>query len=136
MTHPEPRGPAESGLTLVEVVVAMVLLMIVALAFLPLVLQTSTAAARGATLTTASRMVGEQLEAVRAAPTTRCVDQAGAVVATTDDPRGGRFEARTAVVGGCTGASILQLSVWVTHSSSPTGPRLAEATTTLALEAS
>jgi prepilin-type N-terminal cleavage/methylation domain-containing protein len=126
-------GDRESGFSLVEVIVAMVLLSAVAMAFLPLVLQATEAASTSNRLATASRLVSEQMESKRAAPNTICDDRAGVVVVATADPRGGEFRTHTDIDGPCPGTGIVKYDVWVTHSAEPT-VRIASATTSLAMD--
>src|SRR3712207_4671055 len=68
--HADRRG--ESGFSLVEVVVAVMLFAVTAMAFFPLVARTSTAAGNASTVASASRMVSSELERVRARPLTTC----------------------------------------------------------------
>ena len=100
----------DTGLGLVEVVVAMVLLGILALAFLPLVAQTTRAAATGATVATATRLVSKQMELARS-PGTTCASL-GAGVSDVDlrDGRGAVYRVTT-TVSGCPGLARYEVSV-------------------------
>ncbi|WP_129338921.1 prepilin-type N-terminal cleavage/methylation domain-containing protein [Cellulomonas endophytica] len=135
MTPAAPDPGHDAGFSLVETVIAMVLLALVALAVLPLVLEVTRASATGVRLATASRLVAEQMEAKRAVPNTICDDRNGAVVVTTPDPRGGAFETRTDIDGQCPGAGVVEYDVWVVHTTAP-GKRIAAATTRLAMDGS
>ena len=119
----------DDGLSLIEVVVAMVLLSLVALAFLPVIANAATAAARGATVATANRLVSDQLEMARTAGATACLDDLGGaevpVGSPVTDVRGVVLQVRTDVVlveGSCTpGASaLLRLTASVTRDDAPT----------------
>ncbi len=126
---------AENGFSLVEVIVAMVLLCAVAMAFIPLILQANRAATTSVRLTTASRLVSAQMEAKRAAPNTICDDQGGTVVVRTPNPATGPYRTHTDIDGPCPGTGIVKYDVWVTHASQPT-VRIASATTSLAMDGS
>ena len=135
MTPTDPHPDGDAGFSLVETVIAMVLLALVALAVLPLVLEVTRASATGVRLATASRLVAEQMEAKRAVPNTICDDRNGAVVVRTPDPRGGAFETRTNIDGACPGTGVVKYDVWVTHTTAPT-VRVSAATTRLAMDGS
>lgn len=104
--HAPLVGDREGGFSLVEVVVAMVLLSIVSLAFLPLVARATQAAASGSQLASASRLVSQQMELVRAAPPTTCPAAGPEPLGTStgeilDGPRGVRLQTWTKFVGPC-----------------------------------
>jgi type II secretory pathway pseudopilin PulG len=92
----------DSGLGIVEIVVSMFLLALLAVAFLPLLIQGMTASVKSATVATASQLLNQQLDAVReVAP--NCADVrafAAAPVPTTTDARGTVF-APDPVAGDC-----------------------------------
>lgn len=70
----------DSGLGIIEIVVSMFLLALLAMAFLPLLIQGMTASVQSATVATASQLLNQQLDAARAiAP--NCAD-----VQAFDDP--------------------------------------------------
>ena len=134
MDGPDAADVRDDGFSIVEVMVAMVLLAIMALSFLPLVTRATTAAATSSSVATASRLVSEQMEIVRAAPVTVCADRAGAVVKQVADARGGTFDVRTDIDGACPGDGIITFDVWVTHSGAPERSRaIASASTRLAM---
>ena len=116
----------DSGFSLIEMVVSMVLLAVIAMAFLPLVTRTATAAARGATLVTATQLVSEQMEAVRQSAAPVCPpDRNGAVETTATDGRGVVLQVRTDRVdvrGSCAAGSsgLVRFTAWVTRSTEPT----------------
>jgi type II secretory pathway pseudopilin PulG len=136
---PDTRRPDESGLSLVEVVVAMVMLGIVALAFLPLVARTASAAATGTTVVTATRLVSEQMDAARAsAGTATCPpDKNDTVVKTVTDPRQVQLQIRTDVVvikGSCAAGAtgLVRFDASVTRATDP-GVDIASASTLISV---
>ena len=111
-TPTTPRGTQEAGFTLAEVIVSMVLLGLLAMAFLPLALRTTTAVAGGTALTTATRVAGEQMEVIRADPVASCrTDDQWRVVGTMTDPRGVQLQTRTRTTGTCPGLVRYDVSV-------------------------
>lgn len=64
--HRTVTVPGENGFGMIEVIVSMFLISIVAMAFLPVLIQTSTVAASNSTLATATQIVAQQLEQVGA----------------------------------------------------------------------
>ncbi|WNB87379.1 prepilin-type N-terminal cleavage/methylation domain-containing protein [Cellulomonas sp. ATA003] len=128
MTERRSRADAgEAGFSLVEVIVAMVLLGVIAMAFLPLVARSVAAARTGATVATASRMVADEMEAVRATATCPTDENNASPVRTVTDPRGVVLQARTDVVGECS-SGLVRFTVQVARATAPTEP-LATATT-------
>ena len=126
MTQPAPLGQArdDSGFTVVEMLVAMVLLAVVALAFFPVVLQSTQAAASDTTLATATRLVSKQMEVIRATPLTACpapgAEPLGSLVETMTDPRGVELQTWAKFEGTCTPTGLARYVVSVTRSSAPT----------------
>lgn len=89
------RHPAadDSGLGIVEIVVSMFLLALLAVAFLPLLVQGMRSSVQSSTVATASQLLNQQLDAVRAIPQT-CDDVRAFVaspVAAVTDARGTVF---------------------------------------------
>ncbi|SFN93026.1 hypothetical protein [Mycetocola miduiensis] len=84
----------DSGLGIVEIVVSMFLLALLAMAFLPLLIQGMTASVKSATVATASQLLNQQLDLVRAVPPNCAAVQAfdDAVVPSTTDARGTAFQ--------------------------------------------
>jgi prepilin-type N-terminal cleavage/methylation domain-containing protein len=120
----------ESGFGLIEVIVSMVLLGIIAMAFLPLALQATTAARGGATLATATRLVSGQMEKLRGNTVPGCpTDFAGAGFPMLTDAQGVVWEVHTDITGTCP-VEPVTYTVWVTRSVDPS-VRLATAATTL-----
>lgn len=81
------RERTDSGLSLVEIVVAMFLLALVSIAFLPLLINSLQISIRNATISTATQLLNGQLDALAAtAPTCAAVSAFGAaaIPATTD----------------------------------------------------
>jgi len=110
---------AEAGFTLVEIIVSMFLLALLALSFLPLVVQSLRTSSSTTTLATATRLVSEELETVRATGAGCPADNGGAVMPPTfTDPRGVVLELRTDRTGTCPG--LVTYDVWVTKQAAPT----------------
>ena len=136
MNRPAAPDGRESGFSLVEVVVAMVLLGILSLAFLPLVLRATTAAASATTLATATRLVSKQLELRRAEVLLGCPALGSSVrVDTVTDPRGAQLEAWATFVGPCSAPGVVRYDVRVIRSTDAATP-LATATTLLPVRVS
>lgn len=137
MWHQPRATPAQcdSGFTLTEMIVSMLLLAVVSLAFYPVVLHSTEAAARGTTTSTATRLMSKQLERLRATPLTSCPavgpEPLGTMVDTVTDARGVQLQAWTKREGTCTTGARYVISI--TRSSAPSSP-LATATTFVALE--
>jgi len=115
---------SDCGFGLVEIVVSMFLLALVAMSFLPLVAQTLQTSAGSTTLATATRLVSEQMEAVRV-PSAACP---GDSVFTKTDPRGVVLRVVSDATGGCTVPGLVTYKVTVAKASAP-ARLLAEATT-------
>ncbi len=117
---------SDEGFSLIEMVVSMVLLALIAMAFLPLVTQATQAAASGSTLTTATRLVSDQMEQRRATPLTACpatsTDANGTLVSTMTALGGVELQTRTRYEGMCTDPGVVRYVVWVTRSNAPTVP--------------
>jgi prepilin-type N-terminal cleavage/methylation domain-containing protein len=120
----------ESGFGLVEVIVSMVLLSVIALAFLPLAAQSATSARKAATLSTATRLVSGQMEVLRATTVPGCLpDPGGAGYPALVDDQGVTWRLHADSTGTCP-LEPVTYTVWVTRSTEPT-VRLATASTTL-----
>lgn len=141
MAESPDDGSQESGFSLIEIIISMFLLALLTVSFLPLVIQTLRTSAKNTTLATATRLVSDQMETIRATGGT-CSSYAGmdrdgglarsAVV----DPRGVTLEVRADLVGTCpTIGGVFTYVVWVNEQGTPT-TRLAEATTLVAVDAS
>jgi prepilin-type N-terminal cleavage/methylation domain-containing protein len=136
-TTPRRQGAsAESGFSLVEVIVSMVLLAIVALSFLPLVARAVTGSATSSTRATAVRLVSEQMELVRSTGG-GCsayvgADRGGEVVTSVRDPRGVLLDVRSDM-GPCVPGAAFPFTVWVTRAATPS-VRLAEVVTLIAAD--
>lgn len=130
-------GGDDAGFTLAEIVVSMLLFSLLAMAFFPVVLRTSEAAAAGTTLSTASRLVSKHMERVRAAPISTCPptdpQPSGTVVESVTDGRGNELQVWAKFDGPCTASGLARYVVTVTKSSAP-GVPLASATTLIMLE--
>ena len=125
-TAPGPRGAREEGFSLAEILGSMVILAVLALAFLPVAMHTAQAAAGGTTLSTATRLVSKQLELVRATPLTTCppagAEPIGSLVETVTDPRGVELQTWTKFEGTCSSNGLIRYVVTVTRSSAPGTP--------------
>lgn len=127
----------DDGFSLVEIVVSMLLLALLALSFLPLVIRSLTTSSSSTTLATATRLVSEQMEIVRAT-TGSCTAFTNAGLGTElarefTDPRGIDLEVHT-VMEACPGdGGVFRYTVTVIDAAS-SSPALAEATTLVAVE--
>ena len=71
MTSPAPEaGSAEAGIGLIEIVVSMFLIALLAMAFLPLLIQSLKATTTNTSASIATQLVGQQLEQLRTVTTT------------------------------------------------------------------
>ncbi|PPL20056.1 type IV pilus modification PilV family protein [Microterricola pindariensis] len=114
------RGSDERGFGLVEILVSMLLLSIIAVAFLPLLIQAMKTSQLNATVATATQMVNEQLNTARA-DISSCATLtifAGAALAPTTDPRGIVLTPHRAITSGCPVSAVYPatgtIKVWVT----------------------
>jgi type II secretory pathway pseudopilin PulG len=91
-----PTDPSsDAGLGLVEIVVSMLMLAILAIAFLPLLVEGLKLSARNTTLATATQLVSERMQLAQAAGP-ECTDVAAlGGVLTFTDPRGVELEVTT-----------------------------------------
>ena len=98
----------ESGFGLVEIIVALFMLAILAVAFLPLLIQGLQLSANNATRATATQILHDRLEFVRTQSTT-CSTIKSAVerteISPVQDPRGISFQVKTVVATCPTGAA-------------------------------
>jgi type II secretory pathway pseudopilin PulG len=117
-TPQRPSAVDDSGLGIVEIVVSMFLLALLAVAFLPLLIQGMMASVTSATVATASQLLNQQLDAVRAVPP-NCADVrafADVTVLPTTDPRGTEFQPDS-VAGACPASypGVVRVEVRVTE---------------------
>lgn len=120
----------EEGLGLVEVVVAMFLLALVALALLPLLITGMKLAVANTTLAAATQLANDRMTAAQSgSPDCARVNQLSVDPITTTDARGVVIRAETTVVGDCpdAGASTVKVETVVTRVD--TGEELASAST-------
>jgi Tfp pilus assembly protein PilV len=106
----------ESGISLVEIVVSMFLLALLAISFLPLIIQSLTLTSTNTTRATATQLVSADLESARLqTPTCASLTTfAATAVATTTDRRGIVLQPRRAVTcpaAGAAGTAIFTSSV-------------------------
>jgi len=136
-THQTDQRPNESdaGFGVIEIVVSMFLLSLLAVAFLPLLIESMTVTVRNSTIATASQLVSQQLDEVRIIAS-NCADVSAfddvAITATTD-ARGTVFQPHREVAA-CPAAypGVVQVRAWVTESGDPKA--LAEAVTLVYVE--
>lgn len=135
-SRPAPRAD-EGGFSLIEMVVSMAVLAAVALAFLPLLARTTSAAATAGTLTTATELVSKQLERVRATPLSTCPAADPQPLGTpvgppVKDGRGVELQTWGKVDGTCSSTGVVRYVVSVTGPGA--GAPLATATTLLLVD--
>lgn len=104
-TNPSASGD-DAGFGLVELVVSMFLLALLAVAFLPLLIESLRVSVVNAKVATATQILNEQLDAIALLPRTCAAFNAfeGATIPTVTDSRGTVYQA-TRDVTGCTPAS-------------------------------
>lgn len=131
-----PHALTDDGLGLVEIVVSMFMLALISVALLPLLVQGLQVSVKNATVATASQLVGQQLDQVRA------LARNCATISTFDDApltsftneRGDVFQP-VRLVGACPASypGLVRVEAWVTANGNPT--RVAEASTLVYVEA-
>lgn len=130
------RRSDDAGFGLVEIVISMFLLALLAVAFLPLLIDALRASARNATAATATQLVSEQLDAVSLLPRTCSALAAfeSAAVPTVTDARGTVYTPhRDAAACPASGYPVaVSVRVWVTADSSSS--LLIESATTVIVE--
>jgi prepilin-type N-terminal cleavage/methylation domain-containing protein len=119
-----PARRDDAGFGLIEVVISMVLLCVIALAFLPLVARATQAAASGSQLAAASRLVSEEMELVRTRSYTTCPPLGPEPLGTSPGeplvgPRGVRLRTWTKFVGPCSAPGTVRYVVSVTADPAP-----------------
>lgn len=93
--HAPTEPTSDEGLGLIEIVVSMLMLAILAIAFLPLLVEGLKLSARNTTLATATQLVSERMQLAQAAGP-ECTDVAAlGGVSTFTDPRGVELEVTT-----------------------------------------
>jgi len=130
------RDPSDTGFGLVEVIVALFMLAILSIAFLPLLIQGLTLSADNATRATATQILHDRLETVRT-QSVKCDALYSAINGTatspTVDPRGISFQVKTLVATCPTPAAsypgTIKVTVEVRRLDDLTGTPLASATT-------
>lgn len=120
----------DEGLGLVEVVVAMFLLALVALALLPLLITGMNLAVANTTLAAATQLANDRMTAAQSSsPDCDRVKQLSIDPVTTTDARGVVIRAETTVVGDCPDAGASTVRVETVVSRVDTGDELASAST-------
>lgn len=118
------RRPRDEGFSLVEIMISMFLLTILAVSFLPLLIDSLKTTVRNATIATATQLASEQLDAVALIPRTCAGLDAfeSAALATLTDERGNVFTPhRNASTCPSSGYPVsVPVEVWVTVDSDPT----------------
>ncbi|GAA2723721.1 hypothetical protein [Cellulomonas aerilata] len=128
--------PDDSGLSLAEVIVSMLVLAVVAMAFLPVVARTTTAAATETAVATATRLVSRQLELARVSGATCTALRATTADVDARDGENRRYAVTTELVPvapstACPG--LVRYTVRVARTGTP-GPALATGSTYVLLE--
>lgn len=127
MTADQRIAAHDDGFGLVEIVVSMLVLAILALAFLPVLITGIRQAAANATLATATQLVNEQIRIVQGAGTTCANVTALAGTQDLTDDYGVQIRAVTTVAPCPTGTGTV--AVGVTATRLDTGAQIAEAAT-------
>ena len=130
------RRRGESGFGMVEIVVALFMLGVLSVAFLPLLIQGLQLSADNATRATATQILSARLETARV-QSVKCTDVRtalnGTQTATVQDPRGISFQVTTTVPACPTTAAsypgTIKVTVVVRRLDDLTAPPLASATT-------
>jgi prepilin-type N-terminal cleavage/methylation domain-containing protein len=125
----EKLREGEDGFGLIEIVVAMFVLALLAISFLPILIQGLKFSAENASRATATQVVHDRIELAQS-KSPSCVSLqtlAGTSVADVVDPRGGEF-AMTTTVGACAAGARMVL-VTTTVSNTGSGKMLATAST-------
>lgn len=128
----DARTSRDEGLGLIEIVIAMMLLAVLAVAFLPVLIQGLQVAALNATRATANQLVNKQIETARAQADdcSLITDLASVPVSPVVDPRNVTL-VTTRTVGACpsTYPGTVSFTVTVRDEEAPSGQYLSSATT-------
>jgi type II secretory pathway pseudopilin PulG len=126
----------ESGFGLIEIVISMFLISLLAMAFLPLLIQGLRISVSNTTLATSTQLVNQQLDLARGTGTTcnTLSTFAAGAIAPVVDPRGVSLQAHLSPIS-CPASypATVTLRAWVTQAGSTTV--LAEATTLIFVSA-
>ncbi|MDJ0347747.1 hypothetical protein [Cryobacterium sp. PH29-G1] len=124
------RSSREAGFGMIEIVVSMLLLSLLAIAFLPMLVTSLRVSVSNTSLTSATQLVASEMENIRSLGTT-CSDLAlyASVPPAVFDPDGRALQAHLHVTCSGTYPDIAPVRVYVTEIS--TGTTLAEATTSV-----
>ena len=108
----------ESGMGLVEIVVSMFILALLAMSFLPILIQGMRSSVNNAIQATAGQLVSEQMDQARALPAVcdGIVAFGAAVLTPTTDARGNVFQPHREV-GACPASypGVVSVRVWITE---------------------
>lgn len=137
VTQIPPAGQSERGAGLIEIVIAMFLIAILALSFLPLVISSMKLSSENVTIATASQMVNEQMDIARGlGPTCSTLNQYATetIGLLVTDPRGTVLQMRRYLPDPCptTYPAAVRFTATVTVQGS--SEVLAEATTRIFLD--
>lgn len=117
-TDPSAHDRSEAGFTMIEVVVSMFLLALIAITFLPLLIQAMRTTVTNATIATASQLASQQIERIRAMPANCDQITAADDVAfgTSTDSRGSVYQPHLQV-GACPASypGLVEVRAWVTQ---------------------
>ncbi len=125
MIDRDTPGSSDAGISLVEVVIAMFLLMLVMMSFLPLAVQSIVSSARFSTQATANQVLSDEIDRARAI--VNCADlgrYAAAAPPVTTDGRGVELTATRSLSGTCPASGhsgTMSYSVTVSRADEPTG---------------
>ena len=125
----------DSGFTLIEVLVAMLLLTIIALALIPAFVSQMRATSTNTTIATASQLAGQQIDDAQSRTATCAALQAyqSETVAPVIDARGVTLQAHRTVALPCPSTYPTTIKVAVTVTSSGSAATIASATTLVLL---
>lgn len=124
------RDRHERGFGLIEIVISMFLLALLTIAFLPLLITAMKTTVLSSTIASASQLVSQQLDAIRAvAPNCAAVSAFDDVPVVTSGLAGGTVFQPYRLVGPCPGTypGVVTVKAWVTKSGN--AKVMAEATT-------
>jgi len=133
-THEAALPTEESGFGMIEIVISMFLLALLAIAFLPLLVQGVQQSSSNATLATATQLVNDEMELARSRTTCTSLTTTSYTVT---DPRGVTLQVARTVGGSCPATTVAPaalvyprtIPVTVTVSRSDTGAAVSSAKT-------
>lgn len=116
----EPQASDEAGFGMIEVVVSMFMIMLLAVAFLPVLISGMKTTATNATVATATQLVNQSIESARSTTYTNCAGM-NALTGTTTAPdgRGGTLQITRTVTCNATQADPERITVVVVNAAKP-----------------